>query len=88
MLKGQRLRHPLPQRRSRRHHTVKLVDTDVADDLALLSDNTLEAQDIPLCIEEAANSVGLHLNMSKTKYLTVNCPATTVKLKRAILKDW
>ena len=41
----------------------------------------MEARDVFLCIEEAANSVGVHLNESNTKYLAVNCPETTVKAK-------
>ena len=80
-LKGKDFGITLQQRRSRRHPTVKLEDTDFADDLTLLSDSTVEAQEFLLCIEEAANSVGLHLNESKTKYLTVNCPDTTIKAK-------
>ena len=61
--------HP---RRSRRYPEVKIADTDFADDLALLANTIAMAQRFLLCLEDAANSVGLHLNESKTKYLSVN----------------
>ena len=78
-LEGKDFGLTLQQRRSSRHPAVKLTDADFADDLALLTDTTAEAQEFLLCLEEAAHSVGLHLNESKTKYISVNCPDTVIR---------
>ena len=43
----------LQQIHSRRHHAVKLLDTYFADDFARLSDDTVEAQDFFLYIEDS-----------------------------------
>ena len=59
--------HP---RRSRRYPADKVTDADFADDLALTTDTAAEAQDLLLSVELAANSIGLHLNESKTKYIS------------------
>ncbi|MCP4493068.1 MAG: hypothetical protein GY820_38085 [Gammaproteobacteria bacterium] len=71
----------LHQQRSRRYPAVKIADADFADDLALITDTIAEAQRFLLSLEDLANSIGLHLNESKTKYLiTPNCepgPITT-----------
>ena len=58
--------------RSRRIHTKKLADTEFADDIALTTNTVSEAQNLLISVEEAAQMVGLNLNVSKTKYLTVN----------------
>ena len=70
--------HP---RRSSRYPEVKITDTDFADDLALLTNTIAMAQSFLLSLEEAANSVGLHLNESKTKYLSVNCQSESLNAK-------
>ena len=49
-----------------------MTDADFADDLALTTDTAAEAQDLLLSVELAANSIRLHLNESKTKYIGVN----------------
>ena len=51
---------------------VKVTDPDFADDLALITDSVAEAQDFLRSLELAANSVGLHLNEGKTKYMGIN----------------
>ena len=61
-------------RRSRRHPAVKVTDVDFADDLALTTNTAAEAQDLLLSLEHAANSIGLHLNEGKTKYIGINLP--------------
>ena len=60
--------HP---RRSRRYPAVKVTDADFADDLALLTNTIAEAQNFLISLEEAADSVGLHLNESKTKHYSM-----------------
>ena len=42
--------------------------------MALVTDTVNETQEFLSSFEEAASSVGSHLNESKTKYVTVNCP--------------
>ena len=49
-----------------------MTDVDFADDLALTTNTAAEAQDLLLSVELAANSIGLHLNESKTKYIGIN----------------
>lgn len=61
--------HP---RRSRRYPAVKVTDVDFADDLALTTDTAEEAQELLKSLELAANSIGLHLNEGKTKYIGIN----------------
>ncbi|KAL5259931.1 hypothetical protein ACHWQZ_G010146 [Mnemiopsis leidyi] len=71
-LVGKDLGFTVHPRRSRRHPAVKVTDVDFADDLALTTDTAAEAQDLLHSVELAANSIGLHLNESKTKYIGVN----------------
>ena len=51
---------------------VKITDADFVDDLALLTKKLEEAQEFLLSLEKASNAIGLHLNESKMKYLTIN----------------
>ena len=71
-LRGKDLGFTVNPRRSRRYPAVKVTDVDFADDLALTTDTAEQAQNLLLSLELAANSVGLHLNESKTKYIRVN----------------
>ena len=58
--------------RSRRYPAEKVTDADFADDLALLSNTIDEAQQMLTSLEEAAGAVGLIMNESKTKYMSIN----------------
>ena len=58
--------------RSRRINAKKLADTEFADDIALTTNTISEAQNLLISVEEAAQMVGLNIDVSKTKYLTVN----------------
>ena len=58
--------------RSRRVKAEKLADLEFADDIALCSDTIEEAQVLLERLEAAANTVGLKMNTSKTKFMTVN----------------
>lgn len=55
--------------RSRRHPAKKITDADYADDLALLSDNNVNAQKLLHLLEETAAIIGLHTNAVKTEYM-------------------
>lgn len=59
-------------RKSRRHRKEVLADLDFADDISLLSDAIVQAQELLLRVEHECNKVGLGLNGPKTKYLTYN----------------
>ena len=75
-------------RKSSRHPAVYLTDTDFADDIALISGSLSNAQNLLRSMESAANSVGLHLNESKTEYVNFcKNDATVIKtLNGTILK--
>ena len=49
-------------RRSLRHPAEVVTDLDFADDIALLSDTLVQAQNLLSQIERAADSVGLQMN--------------------------
>ena len=59
-------------RRSRRHPAEVLADLDFADDIALLSNTLSQAQELLSRVEDAAATVGLHMNASKTKVMAFN----------------
>ena len=52
--------------------TVMLSDLDFADDIALLSNQIREAQELLDRVETECKKVGLHLNAKKTEYMAYN----------------
>jgi hypothetical protein len=60
--------------RSRRVLAEKLAEVEFADDVALVTDTIEGAQLFLERLETAANSVGLAMNNSKTKFMTINTP--------------
>ena len=60
------------ERRSSRHPAAHLIDTDFADDIALISNTIQDAQRLLTLIVNAAKNVGLHINESKTEYIAYN----------------
>ncbi len=59
-------------RRSRRVGPLMITDLDFADDIALVSDTVLKAQELLERVESAALRVGLHMNAKKTKCMVFN----------------
>ena len=59
-------------RQSRRVPAVTVTDLDFADDLALLSNTIQQAEKLLHDLEHASNLVGLSMNVSKTKFMTIN----------------
>ena len=59
-------------RRSRRIGPLMLSDLDFADDIALLSNQIREAQELLDRVETECKKVGLHLNAKKTEYMAYN----------------
>ena len=80
-LEGNSYGFTLELRQSRRHPEKKVQDTDFADDLALLTDTVEDAQRFLYSVEDAAKSVGLHLNEEKTKFMKVNCNEATIRAR-------
>ena len=62
----------LTPRRSRRHPPITITDTDFTDYIALLSDNVEKAQLLLTRVEQAAETIGLHINEKKTELMTFN----------------
>ena len=72
--------------RSRRFHTKKIADADYADDLALLSDNSYNAQKLLHILEKSAAFIGLHVNATKTEYMCYNQDGAIETLNKTLLK--
>ena len=72
--------------RSRRFHTKKITDADYADDVALLPDNSYNAQKLLHILEKSAAFIGLHVNATKTEYMCYNQDSTIETLNKTILK--
>ena len=70
--KEEELGFTITPRRSRRHPKVVLADLDFADDIALLSDEIAQAQELLLTVEKEFKKVGLVLNAKKTKSVAYN----------------
>ena len=70
--KEEELGFTITPRRSRRHPKVVLADLDFADDIALLSDEIAQAQELLLTVEKECKKVGLVLNAKKTKSVAYN----------------
>ena len=66
---------------------MKVTDVEFADDVALLTDTIEEAQTLLNNLEVAAQSVGLHMNEAKTKFLCLNVPEDQQTLKSRSGKD-
>ena len=58
--------------RSRRFHTEKTTNADYADDLAIPSYNSYNAQKLLHILEKSAAFLGLHVNAAKTEYMCYN----------------
>ena len=72
--------------RSRRFHTKKIADADYADDLALLSDNSYNAQKLLHILEKSAAFICLHVNATKTEYMCYNQDGAIETLSKTLLK--
>ncbi len=59
-------------RRSRRVGPTIITDLDFADDIALISNEIEQAQQLLLNVERECKKVGLRLNTKKTKYMAYN----------------
>ena len=74
----------LVRRQSRRVGPVVVTDLDFADDIALLSNNIQQAQELLQRVETSVAKVGLKMNSSKTKYMTYNSDNTNINTNDGI----
>ena len=70
--KGNELGFTIKPRQSRRLPAQVITDLDFADDIALLSNEIKEAQELLSRVERECAVVGLGINAKKTKYITRN----------------
>ena len=73
-------------RRSRRYPAKTETDLDFADDIALLSNDISQAQELLTAVEQESMKIGLTLNSDKTKFISLNSPPD-VKLTAGDNKD-
>ena len=71
----------LKRANSRRYSAETFIDTDNADDIALLANTSTQAESLLHCLEQAAGKIDLHVNVDKTEYMCFN---KKKKKKRAI----
>ena len=62
----------LTKKRSRRHPAKTIIDTDYADDIALLANISNQAEILLHSLERAAAGIGLHVKALKTEYMCYN----------------
>ena len=70
--KEEELGFHLERRKSRRIGPVAVTDLDFADDIALLSMDIRQAQELLQSVERCVGKVGLKMNAGKTKYMSYN----------------
>ena len=59
-------------RRSRRYPAVAQTDLDFVDDIALLSNELVQAQELLNIVELQVKKIGLSVNVKKTKFISYN----------------
>lgn len=62
----------IDKRKSRRHPAIFMCDLDFADDIALLSEEIVQAQELLARVEQESSKVGLYLNEKKTEVMAYN----------------
>ena len=62
----------LTKERSRRYPAQTITDANYADDIALLANAPIQAENLRHSLERAAAGIGLHVNAHKTEYMCFN----------------
>ena len=60
------------KKRSRRYPATTITNADYADDIAILANTPDQAETLLHSLEQAAASIGLHINAHKTEYMCYN----------------
>ena len=71
---------------SRRYPTQTIMNTDYADDEALLANTPAQTEYLLHSLEQAAGSIGLHVKADKTEYICFNQRGNISSLKSRPLK--
>ena len=80
--KEEKLGFKMDRRRSRLHHPVIITDTDLADNIAVTTEEIHQAQEMLASVEIEAAIIGLHFNSKKTEVIHFNQGGvTTTKAK-------
>ena len=74
----EKLGFKMDRRRSRLHHPVIITDTDHADNIAVTTEETHQAQEMLASVEIEAAIIGLHLNSKKTEVIHFNQGGVTI----------
>ena len=77
----------LVKRKSRRVGPEVLTDLDFADDIALISEEIRQAQDLLLRVEKSVGKVGLKMNAGKTKFMSFNSDNVTITTSNGTALD-
>ena len=57
---------------SRQYPAQTIMDADYTDDIRLLANTPCQAESLQYSLEQAAGSIGLHVNAVKTEYMCFN----------------
>ena len=78
----EKLGFKMDRKRGRLHHPVIITDTDLADNIAITTEEIHQAQEMLASVEIEAAIIGLHLNSKKTEVIHFNQGGvTTIKAK-------
>ena len=72
--------------RTRRYPAETIVDTDNANDIALLANTPTQAESLQHSLEQASGRIGLHMNADKTEYMPFNKKGDISTLNGSSLK--
>ena len=72
--------------RSRQYPAQTITDADYIDDIALLADTPTQAESLMHSLEQAAGSIGFHVNVDKTEYMWFNQKGDIFTLSGGSLK--
>ena len=84
--KEEELGFTLNKRTCRRIGPAVVTDADFADDIALLNEDIVQAQQVPNNVEMENKKIGLHLNALKTEAMSFNQPPD-IKLKSLTIQE-
>ena len=79
-------RFKLTKERSRRYPAQTITDADNSDDIALLANTPVEAQNLLHSLEREATGIGLHVNAHDTEYMRFNQRGDISTLNSSSLK--
>ena len=76
----------LTKERSSRYSTQTIMDADYTNDIVLLANTPVQAENLLLSLEQAAAGIGLHVNAHKMEYMSFNQRGNISTLNSSSLK--